>query len=376
MGTRPIAEPSPNEEGTVDTAHATGPVMDEAKIEEFAERVGADQSIGVASVLVYIGDRLGLWEAMAEAGPVTGGELADRTGLDSRYLEEWLAAQASTDYVVYESDTGRFSLPPEHAAVLADDDSPAALVGGFEFQAGCWADADLVIEVFKTGEGIPWGRHDPRVLSGVYRFFRPLYDEGLIPRWLPSIEGMVSILEEGARVLDIGCGLGRSTIVMASEFPNSQFLGVDPDKKSIVQARRFAEEAGVDERTSFEVTRAEDDLGGDWDLISVFDAFHHFGDPAAAARRFREALSDRGVVMLVEPLSKDALVDNLEAAGPLYYSPSTLVCIPDALSQYGGAALGAQAGPARIAQILTEAGFSAVRVAEETDFNLIFEARP
>lgn len=356
------------------TAHPADPVLDEAKLEEFVGKVAQDQNSGVAGVLAYIGDRLGLWTSLDRSGPVTPEELAESTGLDSIYLAEWLAAQASAEYVVYEPDTGRFSLPPEHAAVLADEESPVTMAGGFEFQAGCWADADLVAELFVTGEGLGWGERDPRLLNGVARFFRPLYQDSLVSQWLPAVEGVVAKLEAGATVLDIGCGYGSSTILMAQAFENSSFLGIDPDVGSIARAREASREAGVEARVSFEVGTASDSRE-EWDLVCFFDSFHHVGDPAAAAQSARRALASEGTLMLVEPLARDTIEDNLASAGMLYYGPSTMICIPDALAQRRGPALGAQAGPRALTEILTEAGFSRIRIAAETEFNLVVEAR-
>lgn len=349
--------------------------FDTAKVEEFFEKVAADQAVGVAAVLAYIGDRLGLWAALAPAGPVTPDQLAELTGLHARYLAEWLAAQAAVGYVVYDPETGRFSLPPEHAMVLADDSSPTASAGGFEFQAGCWADADRVAEAFRSGQGLGWGEHDPRLLDGVARFFRPLYAGSLVSEWLPALDGVVAKLERGCRVLDIGVGYGVSTILMAEAFPRSTFHGIDPHEGSLEQARTEAAKAGVADRVTFELASAESDLGDGWDLICFFDAFHHIGHPAGAARRALRALADDGTLMLVEPLARDRLEDNLQAAGSIYYSPSTLICVPDALAQPGGVALGAQAGPERLQRVLTDAGFTNVRLAQETEFNVVIEAR-
>lgn len=349
--------------------------LDETRVEEFAEKVAADQSAGEAAVLAYIGDRLGLWNSLATAGPSTPDELAERTGLDPTYLAEWLAAQAAAQYVEYQPDSGRFHLPAEHALVLADEDSAVALAGGFEFQAGCWADADRIADLFVTGGGISWGERDPRLLNGVTRFFRPLYRESLIQQWLPAMDGVVSKLANGARVLDVGCGQGLSTILMGTAFPESTFVGIDPDEGSVKRARTAAQEAAAD-NVSFRAQAVADVTETGWDLVCFFDAFHHIGDPLQAARLVHDALDADGKLMLVEPLAKDTIADNLVTAGPIYYSASTIVCLPDALSQPGGGALGAQAGPHRLQRILTDAGFTKVRVAETTEFNLVIEAQP
>lgn len=352
------------------------PAIDEARVEEFAFTVAEHQAIATAATLVYVGDRLGLWSALGATGPVTATEFADRCELSPRYVAEWLATQAAIGYVVYEPATQRFTLPAAHAAVLADDDSPAAMIGGFEVQAAFAAVSDRLVDAFRSGAGIAWGQQDPRLFSGVARFFRPLYATNLVDEWLPALDGVVSRLEVGARVLDLGCGYGITTRLMAQAFPNSAFTGVDPHEKSVAQARADAEEAGLVDRVAFAVGSSEDDLGAGWDLVCFFDAFHHLGDPVAAARAARAALADDGTLMLVEPRARDRLEDNLDVVGLTFYGGSTLVCVPDALAQDGGHALGGQAGPARLAAVLTEAGFTRVRTALEADFNLVVEARP
>jgi SAM-dependent methyltransferase len=360
-----------------DRALGTTEPIDEEGIQRFAEKVAADTAIGGAGVLAYIGDRLGLWAALAHIGPVAPDELAASTGLHPRYLAEWLAGQAAAGYLTYDAETGRFTLPAAHAAVLADGTSPADLSGVFEYLAGCWADAVRIADAFRTGEGLAWGEHDTRLLRGLTRFFRPLYEGSLSTEWLPALDGVLEVLERGARVLDVGCGYGTSTVLMAERFPKSRFTGIDPDEESLVQARLAAERADVADRVTFQAAHAEADLGGGWDLICFFDAFHHLGNPVAAARQARKSLAPDGVLMLVEPLARDRIEDNLATpAGLDYYSASTLVCVPDALAQPGGFALGAQAGPQRLADVLTASGFSTISVVAETDFNLVMEARP
>lgn len=349
---------------------------DAAMVEEFAERVGADQNVGVAGVLAYIGDRLGIWSSLAGAGWVSAEELGATAGLDPTYVAEWLAAEAAVGYVEHEPSDDRFRLPAEHAAVLADDESPAAQAGGFEFLAGCWADADRVADLVVTGGGLSWGERDPRLVSGAARFFRPLYEQSLVRQWLPAVEGLVPRLQAGARVLDVGCGRGLSTTLMAEEYPRSTFLGVDPDTASLARGEQTARDAGLT-NVSFAAVRAEDltrDVGDAWDLVCVFDAFHHVGDPGGVATTLRARLAPGGTLLLVEPRSEDTVAANLTAAGALYYGPSTLLCLPDALSQPGGTALGAQAGPSRLLDILTEAGFCRAEVAATTDYNLVVAA--
>lgn len=349
--------------------------IDEARLEEFAAKIAADQNAGVVAVLAYIADRIGLWSSLAVARSGTASDLAERTGLDPFYLAEWLAAMAAAGYVTYEARTEEYHLPSEHAMVLADDESLFALAGGFEFQAGCWADADRIADRFVGGGGVAWGDRDERLAGGAARFFRPLYREALLSQWLPALGEVEGKLEDGAHVLDVGCGQGFATSLIAGSFPRSEVLGIDADAESLAVARERARAAGL-ENLRFQVAEAAGDLGGGWDLICVFDAFHHFGAPVDAAKRMLEALASDGTLMLVEPLAGDSVEDNLAAAGLLYYAPSTLVCLPDALAQGGGFALGAQAGPKRLLGILTEAGFGSVRVAAETQFNLVIEARP
>lgn len=348
--------------------------IDQTRLEDFATRVAADQSAGDAAVLAYIADRLGLWGSLAVAGPVTAAELAERTGLDERYLTEWLAAMAAARYLEYDAVTDSYSLPAEHALVLADDNSPFAMAGGFEFQAGCWADVDRIADLFVGGGGTAWGDRDERMANGVARFFRPLYSSFLIDEWLPALDGIVHKLESGAHVLDVGCGRGIATSLIARSFPKTSVLGIDLDESSVAVARQSPDAAGLP-NLRFETVDAGGDLGGGWDLICMFDAFHHVGTPVNLAEKMHQALASDGTLMLVEPLARDSVADNLEAAGPLYYAPSTIVCVPDALAQRHGIALGAQAGPKRLLGILREAGFGSARVAAETEFNMVIEAK-
>lgn len=350
--------------------------MDLQAVERFAQTVATDQARSIGGVLAYVGDRLGLWAALAGAGPVTSGELAEVTGLHERYLREWLATQTAAGYVVYNPETRAFSLPPEHAAVLADDSSPAALAGAFESIAAFWAVADRIADAFGSGSGVAWEDQDRRLFSGVDRFFTPLYQRSLTTEWLPALDGTVDKLERGGRVLDVGCGLGTSTILMAQAYPRSTFHGIDLHDGSIAAARQAASKAGVADRVTFATASALDDLGAGWDLITFFDAFHHVGEPVAAARRARESLADDGALMLVEPRAADRLEDNLDIVGLIFYGSSTLVCVPDALSQDGTQALGGQAGPAHLGAVLAEAGFSRIRQPVETPINLVIEARP
>lgn len=350
--------------------------IDVARVEAFALRVAQDTATASAAVLVYVGDRLGLWSALA-VGPATSAQLAARTGCSERYVREWLAALTATGYLEVDGSGTVFRLPVEHAAVLADESSPAFGAGSFESVVAFHAAADRLTDAFRTGGGISWGEHHPALYRGVNRFFTPLYARSLVPEWLPALEGVLDKLERGADVLDVGCGHGTSVVLMAQAFPNSRFTGIDVHAGSIEAARSAADEAGVGDRVSFLVADATDIPGDrDYDLACFFDAFHHMGDPTAVAAAVRRHLAADGTLMLVEPLAGDALADNLHLVGLIYYASSALVCVPDALAQGAGDPLGGQAGPERLADVLTDAGYGEVRVAARADFNLVVEARP
>ena len=351
-------------------------VLDERLIEQFAEKVAADQAVTNNGVLAYLGDRLGLWRGMASAGAVTSEELADFTGLAERYVREWLAAQAAAGYVTYDPSTRRFELPAEHAAVLADDDGLASGAGGFEFNAAVWASADRLAHAFATGDGIPWGEHDPRLFTGSERFYRPLYATYLVDEWLPAVGTLVESLSSGIRVLDVGCGLGTATLMMARAFAASTFIGVDDHRESIERASARADRAGLSGRVSFDQVGALEYSGGPYDVICFFDALHDLGDPAAALRHARNHLSPDGVLLAVEPAAADKLEDNLNPMGLGWYAASATVCVPGSLSQPGRAALGAQAGLGRLSEAFREAGFVDVRAAASTPFNVVIEGRP
>ncbi|HLK95359.1 MAG TPA: class I SAM-dependent methyltransferase [Nocardioidaceae bacterium] len=354
---------------------ATAGAVDVARVEEFAQKVAGDHAVAVNAVLAYLGDRLGLWKALASVPSATSRELSDRSGLAERYVREWLAAETAAGYVEYDPGSFRFRLPAEHAAVLADDSSPAALAGTFELTAGLWASVDRLAHVYATGEGFGWHEHDSRMFSGVDRFFRPLYNSSLVEQWLPAVDGLVARLDRGIRVLDVGCGLGSATLRMAEAFPASTFTGVDYHDESIVRASTTAARAGVQNRARFERAAADDYTGGPYDLICFFDALHDMGDPVAALRHARAELADGGVVLAVEPFANDRLEDNLNPVGLSYYAASATICVPNSLSQSGQAALGAQAGAGRIIEVFREAGFGVARQAAATPFNLVIEGR-
>jgi SAM-dependent methyltransferase len=350
--------------------------IDQAKLEAFTNQVFGDLSACYGGVMASLGVRLGLYEALAGAGPLTAEELADRTDCAERYVREWLNSQVAAGYLDYHPDTGTYEMSPEQAAVLVDRASPALMAPAFHVVASLWHGEDRAIEAFRTGAGVPWGDHHERLFCGVAAFFRAGYSASLVPDWLPALDGVVERLEAGATVADVGCGHGYSTALMAEAFPNSKFVGLDVHPGSIAAAREAAEEAGVADRVTFEVATAEEyeAPNGGFDLICFFDALHDMGDPVAAARHAGRMLADGGTVMLVEPNAADSVEGNIGPIGRLYYGASTMLCTAHAISE-GGEALGAQAGEARLAQVFAEAGFGHWRRAAETPFNLILEAR-
>jgi SAM-dependent methyltransferase len=330
----------------------------------------------VNTALVVMGDRLGLYRALAGAGPLSPAELAERTGTAERYVREWLNAQAAGGYVEYDPDSGRYILPPEQAVALTDPDSPAFLPGFFQIALGTLADSPKIIDAARSGTGFGWHEHVHDVHEGCERFFRPGYNANLIAGWLPALDGVVAKLGRGALVADVGCGHGASTILMAQAFPNSTFVGSDYHEGSIETARRHAEEAGVADRVRFETAPAAAYGGTGYDLVTMFDCLHDMGDPAGAARHVHGTLDPDGTWMIVEPFSGDRVEENLNPVGRAFYSFSTLLCTPASLSQEVGLALGAQAGEARIRDVVTAGGFTRFRRASETPFNLVYEARP
>ncbi len=328
------------------------------------------------AALVVMGDRLGYYKALADDGPATPSELAERTSTSEHYTREWLNAQAAGGYVEYDPGTGQYTLPPEQTVAMTDPSSPAYLPGFFQIALGTVHHTSQTIEAARSGAGIGWHEHTSDVHVGCERFFRPSYNANLLSSWLPALEGVVEKLERGATVADIGCGHGASTILMAEAFPRSEFIGSDYHQESIETARLRAAEAGLGQRIRFEVAPADGFSGSGYDLVTTFDALHDMGDPVGAARRVREALAPDGTWMLVEPMAGDKVEDNLNPGGRAYYGFSTLLCTPGSLSQPVGLALGTQAGPARIRDVTTAAGFTRFRTVAQTPFNLVFEVRP
>jgi SAM-dependent methyltransferase len=351
------------------------PPLDEAKLEQFVHQAVGDLAAAASGLMVHLGDRLGLYDAMAGSGPLTPAALAARTGTHERYVREWLSNQAAGGYVAYDDEAGTFELGPEQALVLANEDSPVFLGGAFETVASCYSDHAAFVEAFGSGEGVGWGEHDDRMYSGVLRLFRPGYEAHLVDSWLPALDGVVDKLHAGASVADVGCGLGASSLILARAFEHSSFVGYDLHEPSIAAARTAAVEAGVERRARFDVASATDFPGTGFDLVCMFDCLHDLGDPVGAARHARESLADDGTLLLVEPAAGEGLADNLNPVGRLYYGLSTVICTPSSLDQEVGLGLGAQAGPRRLTEVLNAAGFSHVRVATQTPFNLIIEAR-
>jgi SAM-dependent methyltransferase len=350
--------------------------IDEAKLEAFMGQAVTDMGAIISAPLFVIGEKLGLYKAMANAGPLTSQEVADRAGAAERYVREWLRNQAAGGYIAYDPDDDRYTLPDEHALALADEDSPFYILGVYDSIASLYADEDQILEAFRSGRGMGWHEHDHRLFRGTERFFRPGYRGNLVSEWIPALDGVQAKLDRGAKVADIGCGHGASTIIMAEAFPNSQFVGFDYHEASIERAAEAAEEAGVGDRISFEVAAAKDYPGSGYDLVCVFDCLHDMGDPVGAAAHVRETIDGDGTWMIVEPFANDRVEENLNPVGRIFYGASTVICTPASLAQEVGLALGAQAGQARLTEVLNEGGFTRVRRATETPFNLILEARP
>jgi 2-polyprenyl-3-methyl-5-hydroxy-6-metoxy-1,4-benzoquinol methylase len=350
--------------------------VDETRLHEFMGRAVMDMGAALNGVLVMIGSELGLWEAMAGAGALSSRELSERTGVRERYVREWLAAQAASGYVEYDALADAFTLPPEQAMALADEDSPFFILGGYHLISASYKDRETVAQRFRVGEGIGWYEHDPELFLGAERFFRPGYRAHLVPEWIPALEGVEDKLRDGGMVADVGCGHGVSTILMAQAYPRATVHGFDFHAASIDRARELAGSEGPLGNISFDVASAKDFGGGGYDLVCFFDCLHDMGDPVGALRHARETIDHDGTVMLVEPFASDSLSENLNPVGRVYYAASTLVCTPSSLSQEVGLGLGAQAGEERLRAVAQEAGFSRFRRATETPFNLVLEARP
>jgi len=349
--------------------------VDMDKLNEFIGRFVADLGAAVHTGMVVIGEKLGLYKALA-AGPMSPAELAARTHTDERYLREWLASQAAGGYITYDERSQKFSLTEEQAFTLANEDSPAYLPGAFELALGSLAAVPRIADSFRSGAGMGWHEHDDAVFHGCEKFFRPGYAANLVSSWIPALTDVKQKLEAGARVADVGCGKGASTLLMAKAFPKSRFFGFDYHDKSIEAARESAKRAGVADRVTFEVAPAKKFPGKDYDFVAVFDCLHDLGDPVGAASHVRQSLAKDGTWMIVEPFANDQLKDNLNPVGRVYYSFSTLLCTPCSRSQEVGLCLGAQAGEHKIREVVKAAGFTRFRRVAVTPFNIVYEARP
>ncbi len=354
----------------------TAQTIDEAKLEEFMGRFVGDLGAAMSAALVVIGDRLGLYRALAGSDRLTADELAQQTGTDSRYVREWLSNQAAGGYVSYDPDQEAFFLTPEQSLALAQEDSPAFVPGAFQVATALTKDEETIADAFRAGNGVGWHEHHHDLFAGTERFFRPGYAANLLPSWIPALDGVHDRLTEGALVADIGCGHGASTILMAQAFPRSTFVGFDYHAESIEHARKAAAGAGLDSAVRFEVATAKKYPGSGYELVTMFDCLHDMGDPVGAAAHVLETLAPDGTWMIVEPYAGDRLEDNLTPVGRVFYGASTLVCTPASRDQEVGLALGAQAGERRLREVVTAGGFTRFRRATETPFNIVLEARP
>ncbi|MBV8982433.1 MAG: class I SAM-dependent methyltransferase [Acidimicrobiia bacterium] len=350
--------------------------IDEAKLEAFMHKVVGELGAGLGFPMHRLGDQLGIWKAMAGAGPLTATEVAERTGCHERYMKEWLSAETAGGYVEYEPKSETFTLPDEVAFAMADESSPVFLGGAWQVATSVFESLPKLTEAYRTGGGVGWGEHTHNLFEGVARFFRPGYNANLVSSWLPALDDVVEKLERGAKVADVGCGLGSSTIIMAQAFPNSTFTGFDYHDASIVAARKAAAEAGVADRVTFEVAPAQSYPGTGYDLVTFFDCLHDMGDPEGAARHVRSSLADDGTWMLVEPASNGDLVADSNPIGRVFYESSAAICLPASLADEGRRGLGNQVGDDEWVSILGGCGFSRCRRATETPFNRVFEVRP
>jgi Methyltransferase domain len=350
-------------------------MIDENKLQQFLGKMIVDLGAAASVPLMRIGVRLGLYKAMDGAGPMTSAELAAKANISERYAREWLAQSAASGYLTYDSASRRFELPPEHAMVFANEESLCFMGGGFDAVAALYQTQPLVEQAFKSGDGVNWGDHAGCLFCAIGAMLRPRYSANIVQNWLPALNGVVAKLERGAKVADIGCGTGYSTFVMAKAFPNSTFVGYDFHEPSIDHATAYARQSGGAGNIRFEVAKAKDFPTKDLDLVTCFDVLHDLGDPVGAATHICRSLKPDGTWMLMEPLAGDATEDNLGPLGRVNYAFSTMACVPVSLSQEVGMALGAQAGQAKLTEVIKAGGFSQVRRAAETPFNMVLEVR-
>lgn len=348
--------------------------IDNKKLEEFVMKAVGDIGSSLGAMMIIIGERLGLYKALNLYGPLSSEELAEKTNTSERYVREWLSSQAAADYLSYHPETRKFSISPEKALVLVDEDSPVYLLGGYQILRSVFKDEDKFVNMFKSGEGLRWGDHHHDLFEGTAKFFRPNYASNLVQNWIPALEGVNNILISGGKVADIGCGFGVSTLIMAKQFPNSHFYGFDNHVPSINAAKEKAEYEKIEKNLEYSVLSATESIGRDFDLITFFDCLHDMADPLGALTFAKNSLNDNGTCMIVEPMANDKLEDNLNMVGRIYYAASTLICVPNSLADKG-IALGAQAGENRTRDIALKAGFSKFRRATQTPFNIIYEVK-
>lgn len=351
------------------------PHVDEEQLHALLGKMVTEMGAAAIGPLIILGDRLGLYRALEEFGPTGSRQLADATGTAERYVREWLAAHAASGYIEYHQDKNQFSMTPEQAMVFSNPDSPVLMTGAFYAISSMYHDEEIMEKAFKTGDGVSWGDHHSCLFCGTEKFFRPSYSTNLVSNWLPALDGVIEKLEKGAKVADVGCGHGASTMIMAKAFPNSEFIGYDFHKGSVEHAAAEAKKLGLKNLT-FKVANAKNFPGKDYDLVAFFDCLHDMGDPVGACSHVLDSLKPDGTCLLVEPFANDDLIDNMNPVGRAFYSFSTMLCTPSSLSQEVGLALGAQAGEKRLRQVAMNGGFTRFRRATETPFNLILEARP
>ena len=350
--------------------------IDQTKLEDFIHRFATDFAAAMHAATVVVGDKLGLYRALATTGPATPADVADAAGCDERYVREWLSAQYVSGYCEYDPATRRFRLTEEQAACLADQGSPTLLVGAMTIAGSLMKDEDVLREAIRTGRGVGWHEHHQDLFDGTERLFKPGYVANLVSMWIPALDGVEARLRAGAKVADVGCGYGSSTLLLAETYPASEVVGFDYHEASIEAARKRAAEAGLADRVTFEVASASNFPGDGYDLVCVFDALHDMGDPVGAAQHIRHALAPDGTLLFVEPQAGERLEDNVNPVGRIFYSGSTFICTPSAKAQEGGVALGAQVPESTWRELLNDAGFTRFRRATETPFNRVFEARP
>ena len=351
------------------------PQVNEEKLHEFLVKMVTEMGAAAVGPLILIGERLGLYKALDDYGPTGARQLADATGTGERYMKEWLSAMSASGYITYMPETDQYALSPEQSMVFSNPDSPVLMTGAYYAITSMYNDVDVMEKAFKSGEGVSWGDHHSCLFCGTEKFFRPSYSANLVQTWLPALDGVIDKLQKGAKVADVGCGHGASTMIMAEAFPNSTFIGYDYHAGSVEHAAKVAENSGL-KNISFEVASAKDFPGNGYDLVAFFDCLHDMGDPVGACKHVVQALKPDGTCLMVEPFANDTLADNLNPVGRAFYSFSTVLCVPSSLSQEVGLALGAQAGEKRLRDVAVQGGFTRFRRATETPFNLILEARP